>query len=520
MSNSMAFRAGLADVDVSAIVEPEDPERAARLERAAVDAEFFARTYFPHYFSADDCDFHRELRGLLFDSTDDLVLAAPRDHAKSTVCSFLYPLREVLFGRRHYVVILRKTMTDAEEAMDAIRHELESNELLRGDFGDLLEMGKGRALRLSTDALIVGKTRGSKVRGTRFRQYRPDLVIADDLEDDEHIESQLQREKDEKWFNSAIVNACGPGGRMVVIGTILHGQSLLATLLANSSYTTRTFRAVIDWPERSDLWDEWRSIYQARERGKDAALRFFRRHRKKMLAGVRVLWPARKDFYSLMLLREKIGSLSFEQELQNNPLDPESQLVLEDWIQFYEPVDLVNIGLTFFGALDPSVGRRQGNDPASIISVAVGSDGRIYVWDDDTSRRSVLAMVAAVFRHESELRYSQFGVETVAFQAALIEIIQREGQRRGQFLPVVELRPAADKRTRFAGVAPLIENGTIRFRRSQYRLIEELIGFPRWEHDDRFDALEMAVQLARGIRDGLGECFGGRKLAVAEAEVW
>ncbi|HUU68065.1 MAG TPA: phage terminase large subunit [Planctomycetota bacterium] len=504
----------MATVDVQA----PDPERDARVEHAGRDPMFFAQTYLAHYFTDEPCDFHRELIGLLFGTDDDLVCAAPRGHAKSTLAALLYPLYQVLFRRVHYVVIIRKTMTDAEEALDAIRHELETNEQLIADFGSMVTRGKTRAILLRTDSLIVAKTRGSKVRGTRFRQYRPDLIIGDDLEDDDHIDSPIQREKDERWFNSAISNATGPDGRTVVIGTILHAHSLLAKLLANASYVTRKFRAVLDWPQRGDLWETWRSIFQDLMRGKESAREFLAKHRKRMLDGARVLWPSRLPFARLMELRERIGSLSFEQELQNNPLDPDSQLYREEWIQYYADADLINVGLVAFGACDPSIGQRMENDEAAIVSVARGSDGRIYVLDVDSSRRSMLATTAAVLRKHVQWRYAGFAIETNAYQQALAENVAAESLKQKVYPPVVEIKQYRDKRTRLASKSPLVENGTVRFKREHWRLIEQLVGFPKWDRDDIADAFEMAVDLAVGGGGPIEFAGSGRKFRVAQLE--
>jgi len=516
MSNAAEIMAGVRSASLQ--VQEADPERDARVERASRDPLFFARTYLPHYFTDEPCGFHRELIRLLFENSDDLVVAAPRGHAKSTLTALLYPLHQVLFKRRHYIPIVRKTMTDAEEAIECLRKELETNEQILADFGEVVKRGKTRSILLRTDSLIVAKTRGSKIRGTRFRQYRPDLIICDDLEDDDHIESKEQREKDERWFNSAVTNAVCPGGRVVVIGTVLHAHSLLSKLLKNASYVTRIFRAVVSWPAEMELWERWRTIYQDVAQGKEAAVEFFRKRRQRMLAGSEVLWPSRWPFHALMALREKIGSLSFEQELQNNPVDPESQLVKEEWIRYYEESELENLGLVHFGACDPSIGKKQTADDSAIVSVARASNGLLYVRDCDASRRSMLGTTSAILRKQRQYHYAGFAIEVVAYQAALAENVNAESVKQQVYVPVVELKNVMDKRTRFSSISALIENGTIRFLRSQRKLIEQLVGFPKWDHDDCFDGLEMTVRLARG-GGGPVEFFGsGRKFKVLELE--
>jgi len=45
------------------------------------------------------------------------------------------------------------------------------------------------------DTKIVGKSTGQKVRGIRYKQWRPDLIIIDDIEDLEMIRTKEQRDK-------------------------------------------------------------------------------------------------------------------------------------------------------------------------------------------------------------------------------------------------------------------------------------------------------------------------------------
>ena len=70
-----------------------------------------------------------------------------------------------------------------------------------------------------------------RLRGARHGNRRPDLVICDDLEDDENIDSPEQREKDRKWFFKAVMKIGGRYTVYIVIGTLLHYDSLLARLL-------------------------------------------------------------------------------------------------------------------------------------------------------------------------------------------------------------------------------------------------------------------------------------------------
>jgi len=65
------------------------------------------------------------------------------------------------------------------------------------------------------------------------------------------------------------------------------------------------------------------------------------------------------------------------------------------------------------------------------------------------------------------------------------------------FIPVVELNPHTDKDMRIDAMAPLIENGTIRFRRDQQDAVRHVHPAPQGQHDDIPDVIEMAVSMVR-----------------------
>lgn len=298
MAKVTKIRLGAADVGAKAerLVAGGRPEdrmtKAERVERGRTDHEWFCRYYLSHYFVSEGCEFHRELFRLAF-TVDAFVGAAPREHAKSTVVSFARVIHAVCYQLCHFAVIFRESDAVAEIAVDDIRQEFESNERLIEDFGDLVGKRKwtGAQFVTSTDIKILARGRGSAARGIKHRQFRPDLVICDDLEDDESVESKTQRDKLERWFNRVVCNIVGPGGKLFVIGTVLHHDSLLVRLLRRTDvYTTRIWRAI-------------------QENGKP-------------------LWPARWPLSRLEKKRKEIGARDFATEFMNDPANEEEQILV------------------------------------------------------------------------------------------------------------------------------------------------------------------------------------------------
>ena len=69
---------------------------------------------------------------------DRCAFAAPREHAKSTRMSFGFVLHRIVYGMKRHIGLVWDTEPSARAAVDELRQELEDNEKIRADFGDLI----------------------------------------------------------------------------------------------------------------------------------------------------------------------------------------------------------------------------------------------------------------------------------------------------------------------------------------------------------------------------------------------
>src|SRR5574343_1559063 len=165
-----------------------------------------------------------------------VAIAAPRRHAKSTAITFAYTLAALCFRERRYVLIVSDTITQATQFLGEITKELYNNEKIRTLF-KIKEFVKD-----TVDDIIVRCTDGhefrvtakgseQKLRGLKWDNKRPDLIVGDDLENDEIVLNKARREKFKRWFYGALVPCLGAKGVIRIIGTILHEDSLLNNLM-------------------------------------------------------------------------------------------------------------------------------------------------------------------------------------------------------------------------------------------------------------------------------------------------
>ena len=73
---------------------------------------------------------------------------------------------------------------------------------------------------------------GQKVRGLKFKNFRVQLMICDDLEMT-RLQSKERREKLRRWLVRAALPAIDRQvGRCILIGTMLHKRSLFSAIVS------------------------------------------------------------------------------------------------------------------------------------------------------------------------------------------------------------------------------------------------------------------------------------------------
>ena len=511
---------------------PLTGEDGLRRKLGAIDMEFFGRAYFPHYFSRPSPEFHRELdaiwqQGVLkgrypLTPADTKAIsrlpgvrravAAPRGHAKSTNLTFKGTMHSTLYGYKHYPIIISDSSEQAEGFLDNIRVEFEENTAILEDFGPLAgSVWRSNVLVTKTNIKIEAIGSGKKIRGRKHRNWRPDLIILDDVENDENVRTPEQRSKLKNWFDKAVSKSGDDYTDIVYIGTLLHYDSLLAKTLTNPAYRSIKYKAVIQFSQADDLWQQWESIFTdlANDDREADALAFFQAHKAAMLEGTQVLWEEKLSYYDLMVMRVSEGEASFNSEEQNEPINPDDCLFMEEWFEYYNEAEISfrDPVFDFFGFIDPSLGKTKRSDFSAIVTLAKHrSSGYMYVVDADIERRHPDRIIADVLAKERWLRasfghgYRKLGAETNQFQWFLKEELAKASAKAGLYLPIEEVQQTSDKVMRIQTLQPDVKNKYIKFNRRHKRLLEQLTQFPMGAHDDGPDALEGARSIAKRVK--------------------
>jgi predicted phage terminase large subunit-like protein len=402
------------------------------------------------------------------------VVAAPREFAKTTVCSFGYVLHQICFGKRRFIIIGSNTEDLASDLTGYMYLELLYNERLHQDFGELVKANKSvDDFVTKNDIRVKARGQGQRIRGLKHKQHRPDLIILDDLENDVNVRNAEMVAQVLDWVKAAVYPSLDARGSLMIIGTILRWRSALHLMLTSPEEPYCLFR---------------RQIYRAIQDGAS-------------------LWEARHPLERLQAQKQLMGAVAFNREKMNEPVR-EKGLFKEQWIHYYHPDILKDRDLVVVGFFDPSLETGAASDYKAWITVGLDRQEMIfYLMDAFIQRTSLEQTLRAIFNRHQQYRYQVLGVEDNLFQRLLLREFDRLGKELGLALPVKGVTNRVAKETRVASLAPLLERGKIRFIRGhsdQELLIEQLLYFPsRTLHDDGPDALEGAVRLAQEI-SGVG----------------
>ena len=303
--------------------------------------ETFCRFCLPTAFTKRFADFHYDIFDT-FNSDGSSIVAAPRGHGKSTLVGLGLVIWLLIYKKEKYIVYTSQNHEKSVQFLEPIKHEIQNNKMLNFIYGNY----KVHAVR---DEELGGRDREDcfdyrgirvqalsfekNIRGLKFGSARPSLVLLDDIDDDTRVLNPDLRKKDIDKLNKQIIPAVDPeNGKIKMIGTILHHDSLLANQLR--VHNGKIYRAI-------------------KEDGT----------------------PLFGALYNLKKLQERkriMGSAAFESEYMNNPIDDSASIIKRDWVQ-----DCFDEDLSFFDPLKGYSQKVQGVDFA--FSDRVTADKSAFV---------------------------------------------------------------------------------------------------------------------------------------------
>jgi hypothetical protein len=461
-------------------------------------------TLFSHHISRPFCSIHFDIFKFLDNNEHRLVcLAAPRGFGKTTVIGLGFPARLALFRFIPYIVYISSSVSEAAKKVKILAQELMYNPLIKELFGELKgvkwaeETGE---IELSDEngpfCFIQAKGAGSQVRGLKWRQHRPGIFIVDDLENKEESKNEKIRADIKDWFFGTLMgamdNAEFSDSRLIMIGTVVHQDCLLANLLEERETLTT---------DNLELDDETKFIIETKE--KFYALRLEACNDK-----YESLWP---DFLSTSAIRAKAamaklrGQLdSFFMEYRNLVVAGENASFLPSMFKHYSEQDStvqkeLTEGETII-IIDPCKKKQGDGAKASIVGVTLNSRvNKIWVRDVVNEKLIGDELFEKACDMADLLHTTIIGVEVTGIEDYIIfPFEQYITLKRKGYYELVHIKATGDKEDRVRGLSPFYRMGVIYHNSMPHvhgPLETQLLGFPRSKFWDVMDALSHMIKM-------------------------
>jgi hypothetical protein len=440
---------------------------------------------FPNHVKTTSADFHIEILTNL-PKGGKQAYAAPRGFAKSTVTDVIGLSWIAIHSHYHFILLISDTYTQAQLHLGALKDELENNKIIKWLYGDI----KGKTW--GEDTIIVNEDQdavmikalgaGMKIRGLRFKQYRPELAVIDDLENLDVVYSPERRKKLQRWFDFDLVPGLAKNKNIIYLGTLLHYHALL--------------KQIVDKKDKYSGW--FTRLYKA-------------------ISGGKSLWPEMYPVEYLIEIRDNplhpdyVGSIVFAQEFQNEPQDDRDRIIQIGWIQEYSYMATVRSmdadtdtmreavfrrKLQVYGGVDPAIGQKEQNDNFSFYTMGFDPEsGKEYELELIVGKFTIDEQVRKIIECYKRWKHDIIGIESVAYQEGLNQLVKLAAQKEGLYLRTRALKTDTDK-IRRARIHSSGFEGKFIYLRSDHsetgKLRTEIEEFPLGDKDDRFDSLMLA----------------------------
>lgn len=438
-------------------------------------------------------NFHLELWDLCCSEYPLVAIAAPRGHGKSTATSHAYALAAALFRDRQFILLVSDTETQAINFLNDIKQELKDNEDLIDLFGV-----KGFKKETETDIIVEFNdgycfrilVRGAeqRVRGLKWNQMRPDLILCDDLENEEAVANKDRREKFRRWFNGALLPCRAKHGIVRIVGTVMHLDSLLNRLLPEDSAKTSVIEPLKTYSTlRKPTWKAVR----------------YRAHNEDFS---QILWP---EMYDREFFESKKDDLTLQgipeiyaQEYLNYPIDESTAYFKRsDFIEISQK-DLEDIkerkkNYNYYVGCDLAVSTKERSDYSVFVVAAVDDRGLLNIVDIRKGRWDSLQTIDEFFAIQSRYNPQWFAIEKGTITSSIGPILRAEMLSRNQFISFAGpgghgFTANKDKQTRARSIQARLRAGGIKFDKTAYwypEFEDEMVRFPKARHDDQVDAI-------------------------------
>ena len=458
----------------------DDPEVKDIMAQCYASTRVSAKVLFPERFWLPFSALHDEIFKVLDDdSIQQAAIAAPRGFGKTTIDTIAHPAKRILFREKKFIVPISATATKAVMDGENLKRELATNAVAKELFGPIKSDSFSKEQWITqSGTMVMPRGAGQQIRGILFDKYRPDLIIGDDIEDPEAVRNEELRANLKEWWFSDVCNSINRARndwKIIVVGTILHEDSLLQNLLDDPDWYSVRLELCDDnlksnWPGfMSD--DKVQKLYDAHKRRGQLDV-FYREYRN---------------------LPVSTEDATFKQEYFKSYLETD-----EDFAKIKHQLENVVI-------VDPAKTVKLHSAESAIVCIGIDRhSARLYVRDVVSRKMYPDELYNEMFQMCARHKVRVFGIEVTSLNEFVTQPVRNEMMKRGQMMELVELKARGGlkgtkgegKEKRVAALVPYYRQGYVYHNETCCTGLEaQLMSFPRSKLWDIMDATAYIVEM-------------------------
>jgi len=471
---------------------------AELIKLCALDTELFCKQFFPKAFRDASPKFAAQAWSTLEDPKKRFINQRFYRGAAKTTRLRAYAAKRIAYGLSRTILYVGASESHATRSVQWIRGQIDARIGADGTpkrtrFAEVFNLRPGKKWQEHEIEVyhglddrpiwVMGVGITGNIRGINFDDYRPDLIILDDVVTDENAATEDQREKVKDLVLGSLKNSLAPAteepnAKLVMLQTPIDSRDVSMVVENDPEWTTETFGC---WTkETQDLpLDQQESSWA--ERYPSETLRAEKRS---------------------AVVANRLSK--FAREMECKLVSAETLSFNPSWVKFYEEKPKAYQAVLVIDPVPPPSDRQLAsnkfaNKDFEAHAVVARANGAYYLLDYRVHRgHSPSWSAATMFELGSRYNISRIVLETIAAQRYLKWFLQQEMVRKQMYFALKDA--PGDQRPKFVRITTALNGpcsqGKFYCRKEHLEFLEQFYsyGVGYKGHDDLLETVATGVR--------------------------
>lgn len=503
--------------------------------------EFFCMYFLQDTFlpkednvAAPIAEVHKEIwrdiqDSIIGDGSSQIGRILPRGTGKSVFGNFGPIIWSHCYNLKKYSLICSDIGSTAEKFIKDIKNTLLENGYIKKAFGVLLNDRDKKYICNSTQLELTNKTfieaisSSSPMRGRKYDNCRPDLIILDDYQSEDDVRTEDAREKKWKRFSDDVKYAVQKavvrqgkiikkGTTLIALGTLQHKECFYSRLIKQPTWKFKNEKGVliddIDTYFNTSLWKQFKDILFnfKNENHLEDAKEFYWKHEKEMQYPL--LWSEFWDCLDMAMSYYENPS-SFKQEVQGDV-----NSIGEKWFKTVATESRVEIETHNFIrtmlCLDPASTNNGRSDYSAYLVGSEADNNLKYVRKADLAKINARTDFDKYIDHAIKLLKEypdtrHVYIEKNTFNGAdanQLELkINKDSVLSSRNIKIINESQRKNKDDKISTIIPYMNKGQIIFAEEDEEFIDQILDFRGQKFSIHDDAPDITAEFANRIEN-------------------